>query len=145
MEEAARIRAQSEYDSLASDDLPYAFGSEEELDDLTFTEGDVTYEYESYYYPGRKSISPHGVHGYWGKDTAGFGQGHMLYPGEEPCDDYIDPMNELQNLVDSVSEYLVEKEEEINNYESVPKPVRRKLPTLPTDTKQTEVKESEGK
>ncbi|KAE8291727.1 Protein unc-13-like protein B Munc13-2 [Larimichthys crocea] len=50
-EEAATIWGRSEYGSVDSDEMQYSFGSEEELDDLTFTEGDASYEYENYYYP----------------------------------------------------------------------------------------------
>ncbi|KAK1892662.1 Protein unc-13 like B, partial [Dissostichus eleginoides] len=51
---------------------------------------------------------------------------------EEPGDEYVDAMDELQSLVHSVSEYLAVKEEEIKSFESLPKPIRRKLPALPT-------------
>ncbi|KAG7220474.1 hypothetical protein INR49_018193, partial [Caranx melampygus] len=37
--EAERIRGRSEYGSVGSDEMQYSFGSEEELDDLPFTEG----------------------------------------------------------------------------------------------------------
>uniref|UniRef100_A0A8D0XHZ7 Unc-13 homolog B n=1 Tax=Sus scrofa TaxID=9823 RepID=A0A8D0XHZ7_PIG len=40
---------------------------------------------------------------------------------EEPKDNYIDTMDELQCLVESVSEYLAEKEEEINRFGSLSK------------------------
>lgn len=131
-EEAARIRGSN--GSVGSDEMQYSFGSEEELDELTFTEGDTSYEYENYYYPG-KYMSPFGGQAYTIKGRAGCGQDPMLSPLEEPSDEYIDPMDELKSLVHSVSEYLAVKEEEINNYESMPKPVRRKLPPLPTDIK----------
>ncbi|KAK2823742.1 hypothetical protein Q7C36_020342 [Tachysurus vachellii] len=44
----------------------------------------------------------------------------MLSPVEEPSDEYVDPIDELQCLVETVSEYLAEKEEEINKYGSLP-------------------------
>ncbi|KAL0979850.1 hypothetical protein UPYG_G00190630 [Umbra pygmaea] len=126
-EESARFRGRSEYDSVGSDEMQFSLGSEGELDDLTFLDGDVTYEYESYYYP-------EGYTSFCG------GQGHGYYsecgpeePGEEV---YYDTVEELQNLVHSVSEYLAEKEEEISKYELLPKSTsRRKLPALPTGTK----------
>ena len=133
-EEAARVR--SEYGSIGSDEMRYSFGSEEELDDLTFIDGDVTFEYESYYYPEGYDGQEN-----WGERRAGHGQDPLLSVEvedgveEEPIDEYIDAMGELQNLVHSVSEYLAVKEEEINNYESLPKPIRRKLPEVPTDVK----------
>ncbi|XP_031305819.1 uncharacterized protein LOC116152678 [Camelus dromedarius] len=40
---------------------------------------------------------------------------------EEPKEDYIDTMDELQCLVETVSEYLAEKEEEINRFGSLSK------------------------
>lgn len=45
----------------------------------------------------------------------------MLSPVEEPSDEYVDTMDELQCLVETVSEYLAEKEEEISKYGSLPK------------------------
>eukprot|EP00064_Thunnus_orientalis_P015796 superscaffoldBa00003001_g15855 len=132
-EEAARIRVRREYGSVGSDEMQYSFGSEEELEELTFTEGDASYEYESYYYPSK--YMPFGGQGYSSKGRTGRGQDPMLSPVEEPSDEYVDAMDELQCLVHSVSEYLAVKEEEINNYESMPTPIRRKLPALPTDAK----------
>ncbi|CAL8333862.1 unnamed protein product [Arctogadus glacialis] len=129
-------RARSEYGSISSDEMRYSFGSEEELDDLTFIDGDVTFEYENYYYP-------EGYVGqeYWGEGRTGHGEENVLSMEgeeegiEEPIDEYIDAMGELENLVHSVSEYLAVKEEEINNYESLPVPIRRKLPELPMEVK----------
>lgn len=126
-EEAARIRERIEYGSVGSDEMQFSFGSEEELDDLTFTEGDVGYEYENYYY----------------HDTSGHGDDAVVSPVEEPSDEYVDAMGELKILINSVSEYLAVKEEEINQYESMPKPVKRKLPTLPTDAQVVQPGDSE--
>ncbi|XP_061762026.1 uncharacterized protein LOC133556278 isoform X5 [Nerophis ophidion] len=125
--DAARMRLRNEYGSVGSDGMQYSCGSDEELDDLMFSE-DVTYEYESYHYPvksvgrGRRGLDP------------------LLSHVEEPSEDYIDRMDELKCLVDSVSEYLAVKEEEINSYES--KPVRRKLPSLPSTSKAEQLIES---
>ncbi|KAM8885578.1 uncharacterized protein AB9W97_013130 isoform 2-T2 [Spinachia spinachia] len=130
-EEAAGISGRGEYGSLGSDDMQYSFGSEEELYDLTFSDGDVSYEYDSYSYPS-KYISPFGGQAYLSKGRIGHGQDPMLSPVEEPNDEYVDAMGELQSLVHSVSEYLAVKEEEINSYGAMPKPIRRKLPALPT-------------
>ncbi len=44
----------------------------------------------------------------------------MLSPVEEPSDEYVDPIDELQCLVETVSEYLAEKEEEISNMDRYP-------------------------
>ncbi|KAJ8005610.1 hypothetical protein DPEC_G00119730 [Dallia pectoralis] len=129
-EAAASLRARSEYDSVGSDEMQFSFGSEGELDDLTFLDGDVTYEYESYYYP-EGYISSYEQRG----------QGYYSGCGtEEPEEEvYYDTVEELQNLVHSVSEYLVEKEEELSKYVLLPKSTsRRKLPVLPTGAKPPE-------
>ncbi|XP_077418627.1 uncharacterized protein LOC144049512 isoform X5 [Vanacampus margaritifer] len=136
--EAARIR--SEFGSVGSDEMQYSFGSDEELEDLMFTEADVTYEYESYQYPSR--YAPH-------LGGSGMGPDPSLLPEDESCEDYIDPMDELKCLVDSVSQYLAVKEEELNSYESPQKSVRRKLPSLPVvppeDSKSEDVKAEDVK
>lgn len=51
----------------------------------------------------------------------------MLSPVEEPSDEYVDPIDELQCLVETVSEYLAEKEEEISKYGSLPKLSKTRL------------------
>ncbi|XP_034072555.1 protein unc-13 homolog A-like [Gymnodraco acuticeps] len=134
-EDAARIRGNGEYGSVGSDELQYSFGSDEELDDLTFTQGDFSYDYESYCYPSM-SMSHLGGQGYSSdkaiQERIGGGEDPMLSPVEEPGEEYVDAMDELQSLVHSVSEYLAVKEEEIKSFESLPKPIRRKLPALPT-------------
>lgn len=43
----------------------------------------------------------------------------MLSPVEEPHGEFVDPIDELQCLVETVSEYLAEKEEEISKYGSL--------------------------
>lgn len=140
-EEAVRIMARSEYGSVGSDEMQYSYGSEEELDDLAFTEGDVTYEYESYYYP-RKYISCYGEQDFLMNRKSNRDQDPTLSLMEEPSDEYVDAMDELQHLVHSVSEYLIVKEEEMNKYESMPKQMRRKLPKLPTNAKVVQAKDS---
>lgn len=136
-EEAALLRLRSEYGSVGSDEMQYSFGSDEELDDLTFTEGDAVYEYESYCHPGNY-VSSTGGQGYLRRGRTSCGQDPMLPHVEEPRHEYVDAMDELKCLVHSVSEYLAVKEEEVNSYESVPKPIRRKLPTLPSEPKVVE-------
>lgn len=140
-EEAARIRGRIEYGSVGSDEMQFSFGSEEELDDLTFTEGDASFEYENYYYPD-KYMPTFAGQGYVGEGRLGLGQDPLMSPTEEQSDEYVNPMEELKSLVHSVSEYLAVKEEEINNYESMPKPIRRKLPALPTDAKAAQPEDS---
>ncbi|KAJ6662989.1 hypothetical protein lerEdw1_010810 [Lerista edwardsae] len=43
-----------------------------------------------------------------------------LSPVEEPTEEYVDTMDELQCLVETVSEYLAEKEEEISKFGALP-------------------------
>ncbi|KAJ0019669.1 hypothetical protein NQD34_007238 [Periophthalmus magnuspinnatus] len=118
-EEAAWGRARTDFSSVGSDDMQYSYGSVEDLDDLMFYEGDNSYDYEHYYYPdvSKLSCQPQNY----------FSHEEILHT--EPAD----PMDELRSLVDSVSDYLIVKEEEVKNYELVSKPMRRKLPPLPTD------------
>uniref|UniRef100_A0A8C6T6Q6 C2 domain-containing protein n=1 Tax=Neogobius melanostomus TaxID=47308 RepID=A0A8C6T6Q6_9GOBI len=128
-EEAAWGRARIDYSSVGSDGLQYSYGSEEDLDDLTFCQGDASYEYEHYNYPETS------LEHYLGRPLSD--QSH------EETTEPSDPMEELRCLVDSVSEYLIVKEEEINNLDS--KPLRRKLPQLPTDTQLADQKGPELK
>ncbi|XP_053740641.1 uncharacterized protein LOC128770004 isoform X7 [Synchiropus splendidus] len=63
-----------------------------------------------------------------GKNRSGGWIGEaVLSPVEEPSDEYVDPMDELQCLVETVSEYLAEKEEEISKYGSLPKSSKSRL------------------
>ncbi|XP_078809545.1 uncharacterized protein LOC144981294 isoform X1 [Oryzias latipes] len=135
-EEAARVRA--DFNSVGSDEMQFSFGSEEELEDLTFAEGDADYEDESYYYP-EGYMSP--LEGRSRGGTA-YGQQVLLPPMEEPADEFIDPMDELKSLVHSVSEYLAVKEKEIDGYEQMPKSQRRKLPPLPTEAQTVDKREA---
>ncbi|XP_060136397.1 protein unc-13 homolog B isoform X1 [Zootoca vivipara] len=54
-----------------------------------------------------------GKHGFLKQDLT-------LSPVEEPTEEYVDTMDELQCLVETVSEYLAEKEEEISKFETLP-------------------------
>ncbi|KAL6466139.1 hypothetical protein MHYP_G00262720 [Metynnis hypsauchen] len=123
-EEEARMRARSEYGSVGSDEMQFSLGSEEELDDMTFVEEDGQYEYDSYY-NSRRYISSYGewTHSYYERKgiVSTRGTDSMLSPVEEPNDEYIDTMNELQKIVDTVSEYLAGREEEISKYEEMQK------------------------
>ncbi|XP_077903908.1 protein unc-13 homolog B isoform X7 [Ictidomys tridecemlineatus] len=49
-------------------------------------------------------------------NTVGCSMGQMTPSNEESKEDYVDTMDELQCLVETVSEYLAEKEEEINRF-----------------------------
>lgn len=50
-----------------------------------------------------------------------------LSPVAEPRDEYVDPIDELQCLVKTVSEYLAEKEDEISKYASLPETSKSRL------------------
>ncbi|XP_062822574.1 uncharacterized protein LOC100565343 [Anolis carolinensis] len=52
-----------------------------------------------------------------------------LSPVEEPSEEYVDAMGELQCLVETVSEYLHEKEEEISKIGTLPKSKNAEEPT----------------
>ncbi|XP_030673372.1 protein unc-13 homolog B isoform X1 [Nomascus leucogenys] len=55
---------------------------------------------------------------------------------EEPKEDHIDTMDELQCLVETVSEYLAEKEEEINRFGSLSKTKKSHKPNSTVDAEQ---------
>ncbi|XP_068077513.1 uncharacterized protein unc13ba isoform X2 [Danio rerio] len=126
-EEEARMKARSEYGSAGSDEMQFSLGSEEELDDMAFVEEDAQYEYDSYYSNAR-CISSYDE---WSQDyyeqksvmrnICTRNPDVMLSSLEQPNKEYHDTMDELQNLVDSVSEYLAGREEEISKYESMDK------------------------
>lgn len=118
--EEARMRIRDECESVGSADVPFSLGSE---DDMAFIEEDAHYEYDSYYnsrkYNSFHGERPHSCHELkenvstlvFDDISAAMGQG----------DDYIDTMNELQNIVDTVTEYLAGREEEISKYEETHK------------------------
>ncbi|XP_034152756.1 uncharacterized protein unc13bb isoform X3 [Esox lucius] len=133
-EEAARMRTGLAYDS--EEELQYSMGSEEELEEIVSLAeaihsesvrgygqtryasclGGHTDKHQSYL----MKKSGKGKMGGWAPEA-------MLSPVEEPSDEYVDPMDELQCLVETVSEYLAEKEEEISKYGSLPKSSKSRL------------------
>uniref|UniRef100_A0A672NC44 Unc-13 homolog B n=1 Tax=Sinocyclocheilus grahami TaxID=75366 RepID=A0A672NC44_SINGR len=124
-EEAARQREDVGFDSEGSDEQ-YPIGSEEELEEITSlakahygyfsTYGSQTERLQGY----RDKKNGKGKIGGWAPEV-------MLSPVEEPSDEYVDPIDELQCLVETVSEYLAEKEEEISKYGSLPKSNKSRL------------------
>nr|XP_046225964.1 uncharacterized protein LOC124048873 isoform X2 [Oncorhynchus gorbuscha] len=131
-EEAARMRTGLAYDS--EEELPYSMGSVEELEEIASLAEAIHSE------NGRgqgRYASSHGGHidkyqSYLVKKNGkgrmgGWAPEAMLSPVEEPSDEYVDPMDELQCLVETVSEYLAEKEEEISRYGSLPKSSKSRL------------------
>lgn len=119
--EEARLRARMEYESVELAEVHFSLGSEEDLDIMTFNEEDMQCEYDSYYnsrkFSPAYSERPHSYFELRGNVSAkDLGD---VSPVMEPSDDYIDTMNELQNIVDTVTEYLAGREEEISKYEEI--------------------------
>nr|XP_060619684.1 uncharacterized protein LOC132768096 [Anolis sagrei ordinatus] len=123
------LGALEEFDSSASDEPQYSPASdeeEEELEEIAILSqalcesnlrrlGDHTGSATALL-QGEKR--PHrgraGKPGFLKQDLA-------LSPVEEPTEEYVDAMDELQCLVETVSEYLHEKEEEISKIGTLPK------------------------
>jgi len=135
-EEAARLREDVGFDSEGSDERQYSIGSEEELEEMTSLAKALRSE-ERKNYSHYGCLSTYGsqserLQGYRDKKSGkckigGWAPEVMLSPVEEPSDEYVDPMDELQCLVETVSEYLAEKEEEISKYGSLPKSNKSRL------------------
>lgn len=134
-EQDARMRAKFDFDLETSEDLQYSLGSEEDINDIAFITQDIhsdsTRHYKDRY---TSSYDGHIENGQGLRDkkcgkakTGGWAAEAMLSPVEEPSDEYVDPMDELQCLVETVSEYLAEKEEEISKYGSLPKSSKSRL------------------
>ncbi|KAI5615234.1 hypothetical protein C0J50_8791, partial [Silurus asotus] len=132
--EEARMRRMSEYESVGSAEVHFSVRSEEDLDAEAFVGKDTQGEYKSY--NKRKYISPYGEHG-GNVHTRVYDDGS---PPSGPGDDYIDTMNELQKIVDTVTEYLAGREEEISKYEEIQKSENKKKET---QIKPDEVKEED--
>lgn len=135
-EEAARLREDVGFDSEGSDELQYSIGSEEELEEMTSLAKALRSEerrnYSHYGYLSTYGSQTERLQGYRDKKSGkckigGWAPEVMLSPVEEPSDEYVDPMDELQCLVETVSEYLAEKEEEISKYGSLPKSNKSRL------------------
>ncbi|XP_055064806.2 uncharacterized protein [Misgurnus anguillicaudatus] len=136
-EEIDRQREDVDFDSEGSDELQYSFGSEDELEEMSSLAIALSAE-ERKNYRHCGDISTYGISterpGYRDKKSSkcklgGWAPEVMLSPVEEPSDEYVDPMDELQCLVETVSEYLAEKEEEISRYGSLPKSNKSRLPS----------------
>ncbi|KAJ8287110.1 hypothetical protein GJAV_G00047770 [Gymnothorax javanicus] len=136
-EEAARLRESMEWESEGSEELQFSMGSEEEMEEIASLAEALNAEDERYY-SRSPCIASHVAHidkhhAYRDKKRTSKGKigcwvpEAILSPVEEPSDEYVDPMDELQCLVETVSEYLAEKEEEINKYGSLPKSNKSRL------------------
>ncbi|XP_072715518.1 uncharacterized protein [Ciconia boyciana] len=119
-----------EFDSSASDEFQYSPVSDDEMEELatlsqTWCDSDISHLRDfTANYPAslgsQLKASCDKKH-----KTKGSKRGHpmqdlTLSPVEEPSEEYIDTMDELQCLVESVSEYLAEKEEEISKFGTLP-------------------------
>uniref|UniRef100_A0A8C8B5L2 Unc-13 homolog B n=1 Tax=Otus sunia TaxID=257818 RepID=A0A8C8B5L2_9STRI len=119
-----------EFDSSASDEFQDSPVSDDEMEELaalsqTWCDSDISHLRDlTVNYPAnlgsKLKASCDKKH-----KTKGSKHGHpvqdlTLPPVEEPNEEYIDTMDELQCLVESVSEYLAEKEEEISKFGTLP-------------------------
>lgn len=112
----------SEYESVESEKVQFAPRSEEDLDVVAFTEEDTQCEYDSYY--SRKYISSYSEqpHSYYElRENVSTRVLDDVSPVMQTSDDYIDTMDELQKIVDTVTEYLAGREEEISKFEEMHK------------------------
>lgn len=112
-----------------SEDSDETQGSEEELEEFS---SELSQHYK--HYKKESSFGGYGekLHGSLDRKTTkgkigGWTPEVVLSPVEEPHDEYVDPIDELQCLVETVSEYLAEKEEEISKYGSLPDPSKSRL------------------
>uniref|UniRef100_A0A8C0IGN1 Unc-13 homolog B n=1 Tax=Bubo bubo TaxID=30461 RepID=A0A8C0IGN1_BUBBB len=119
-----------EFDSSASDEFQYSPVSDDEMEELaalsqTWCDSDISHLRDfTVNYPANLGSQ---LKASCDKNhkTKGSKHGHpvqdlTLSPVEEPSEEYIDTMDELQCLVESVSEYLAEKEEEISKFGTLP-------------------------
>ncbi|XP_071321537.1 serine-rich adhesin for platelets-like [Trachinotus anak] len=135
-EQDARMRARFDFDLESSEDLHYSIGAEEDIDAFVAEDfhPDSARHYKDRYafsYEGHTENSQGLREKKCGKaKVGGWTPEAILSPVEEPSDEYVDPMDELQCLVETVSEYLAEKEEEISKYGSLPKSSKFRLSSL---------------
>jgi len=143
-----------EFDSSASDEFQYSPVSDDEMEELAtlsqmWCDSDTSRNFNNFAvnYPenlgSQLKASCDKNH-----KTKGSKHGHpmqdlTLSPVEEPSEEYIDTMDELQCLVESVSEYLAVKEEEISKFGTLSE---TKKTTESTSLKQNNADDSvEGK
>lgn len=136
-EQDARMRARFDFDLERPDDVHYFVEPEEDsdIDDIAFIAEEFHQENVRHYkdrysfsHENHKENSQGVREKKCGKaKIGGWAPEAMLSPVEEPSDEYVDPMDELQCLVETVSEYLAEKEEEISKYNSLPKSSKSRL------------------
>uniref|UniRef100_A0A669CSY8 Unc-13 homolog B n=1 Tax=Oreochromis niloticus TaxID=8128 RepID=A0A669CSY8_ORENI len=128
-------RRKAQFDFELESPLHHPVGAEDNVNDIAFMADECRSENKRHY-KDRHSFSYEGhienSQSLWEKKygkpkSGGWVSEAMLSPVEEPSDEYVDPMDELQCLVETVSEYLAEKEEEISKYGSLPKSSKSRL------------------
>ncbi|XP_071988876.1 protein unc-13 homolog B isoform X3 [Engystomops pustulosus] len=127
---SASLDTLEEYDSSASEDQPCSPVSDDDLEELALIS--QSWAGPGLFYAGNVALSPlssnslgnlkplHYKNSSRGPSSKYSYPNFKLSPVEEPVEEYVDTMDELQCLVESVSEYLAEKEEEINKFQSLP-------------------------
>ncbi|XP_064497823.1 uncharacterized protein LOC135407051 isoform X2 [Pseudopipra pipra] len=129
-----------EFDSSASDEFQYSPVSDDEMEELatlskTWCDSDINH---------LRNLTVNGPANMGSQKKASSDKKHKtkeskrvhtmqdltLSPVEEPSEEYIDTMDELQCLVESVSEYLAEKEEEISKFGTLPE-TRKNVESMP--------------
>ncbi|KAH0627753.1 hypothetical protein JD844_008040 [Phrynosoma platyrhinos] len=130
------LGALEEFDSSASDELQYSpVSDEDELEEIAILsqalcESNIHYLAENHTGSSTSLLQREkkghlgrgGKHGFLKQDLT-------LSPVEEPTEEYVDAMDELQCLVETVSEYLHEKEEEISKFGTLPQNNNTNEPT----------------
>ncbi|KAJ3605729.1 hypothetical protein NHX12_027773 [Muraenolepis orangiensis] len=135
-QEAARLRAGLGYDFEGSDQH---YLMETDMAAIDFLADDLQSTNNGGHSMNRYSLSypadtPHSHRDKRAGKLGGWTPEALLSPVEEPCDEFVDPMDELQCLVETVSEYLAEKEEEISKYGSLPRTSKSRLSSVGSNT-----------
>ncbi|XP_068508979.1 uncharacterized protein [Syngnathus scovelli] len=125
-EQDERMQSLHDFDLMDAVDHQNFFRAEEDFDEsktvIPRRRRDKTFSYDG------GMDNPQGFQDKYRKSKiSGWVPEAVLSPVEEPSDEYVDPMDELQCLVETVSEYLAEKEEEISKYGSLPKSSKSRL------------------
>lgn len=131
----ARMRTKFDFDQRCTGSQQHSMRGEEDMDDLAFIPEDLLPDTQRHFQDMFCEGHMDRCQGFREKKCGkakigGWVPEAMLSPVEEPSDEYVDPMDELQCLVETVSEYLAEKEEEISKYGSLPKSSKSRLSSL---------------
>ncbi|XP_069482683.1 uncharacterized protein [Ambystoma mexicanum] len=139
---SASLETLEELDSSASDEQPCSPVSDDDLEELALlsqtwwdsdfcTSKDFALNNYNASIQSKFLSGSHATTNVTRRGRYGFQKHNLkLSPVEEPSEEYVDTMDELQCLVETVSEYLAEKEEEMNTFGTLPKSpnVSDKLP-----------------